>query len=34
MVANLGRRKHVLLGGKMGAGHTEDFWWYPNSDVE
>jgi len=34
VVANLGRRKYVLFGGKVGADNTEDFWWYPNGDVE
>jgi len=34
MVANLGCRKHVILGGEEGADHIEDFWWYQNGDVE
>ena len=34
MVANLGCRIYVFLGVEMGADHGEDFWRYPNGDVE
>ena len=34
MVANLGCRKDILLGGEIGAGHSEDFWGYPDGDVK
>jgi hypothetical protein len=34
VAANLGGRKHVDLGGEIGADHSEDFGRYPNGDVE
>ena len=34
MAANLGCRKHPLLGAEIGADHGEDLWWRPNGDIE
>ena len=34
MVANLGCRIYGFLGVEMGADHGEDFWRYPNGDME
>ena len=34
MVADLGYRKYVFLGSEMGADRDENFWRYPNGDVE
>ena len=34
MVADLGCRKYVFFGGEVGADLGENFWRYPNGDVE